>query len=313
VTARFAQLIAVGATLAILPGAPAARETGYMQGAAHALGAGTAVGAGGDLVTSCHPRACAAETCLCSIETLEAAMTSVRSVLRTAKHQGGEVWSNADASASTVGSGRKQAPGVPPARISLSAGSLAVTPVHLPGGESAPAGLLPGLLAVPPGWLRGDGVVVLTWDGLDPISGRDRLVRGLLDAGLAVLELDLATPRGFSVDSNRTPPEPTVEDFVADLLAIAFVLQQNHGAGAVAALGHGQGGEAALLAAARGGLTAGARLSPCGSVATAGEADQPDRRAAAARLCAAITAAAPEYWPATACAGGHHCSCAVLP
>jgi hypothetical protein len=86
------------------------------------------------------------------------------------------------------------------------------------------------------------------------------------------------------------------------------------GAGtAVAALGHGQGGEAALLAAARDALSAGARLTPRGSAATAGGADQPDRRMAAARLCAAITAAAPVYWPATACAGRHHCSCAAMP
>ena len=81
----------------------------------------------------------------------------------------------------------------------------------------------------------------------------------------------------------------------------------------VAALGYGEGGDAALQAAARGGLSAGARLSPHGSVATAGEDAPPDMRAMAARLWAAITAAAPEYWPATACAVGRHCNCAVVP
>ncbi len=196
---------------------------------------------------------------------------------------------------------------------SICAERLTIAPVHLPSGAPTPAGLLPGLLVRPRGWLHGAGVVVLTWDGRDPIAGRDRLVSGLLDDGFSVLELDLATPRGFSVDSDRTPPDPTVEEFVADLGAVALALQRDHGAGVVAALGYGEGGEAALQAAARGGLSVGARLSPHGSVATAGEDGQPDRRAMAARLCAVITAAAPEYWPATACAVRQHCSCTVVP
>lgn len=209
-----------------------------------------------------------------------------------------------------------QAPGHRAARIGLGVKRPAITPVHLPSGAPVPAGLLPGLLIVPQGWPQGGGMVVLTWDGLAPFSKRDGLLlSGLLDACFAVLQLDLATPRGFAVDSNRTPPEPTVEGLAADLLAAAAALRRDHGAGTVVALGHGQGGEAALLAAARGALSAGARLGPRGRLATAGEPDRPESRAAAALLCAAIAATAPDDWPADACAGAgaHHRKSAVVP
>jgi pimeloyl-ACP methyl ester carboxylesterase len=64
-----------------------------------------------------------------------------------------------------------------------------------------------------------------------------------------VLELDANTARGFSAESDRDAPAPTPESLLHDLAGALVALRRDSGAGLVVALGHGLGGEAALLAA----------------------------------------------------------------
>ncbi|MBL6459132.1 hypothetical protein JMJ55_27805 [Belnapia sp. T6] len=176
----------LAAALCVPLGASAARETDYTQDASLAyapLGgepgclargllssspgrtAGTAVSAGGDLIAFCRPRAWAAEPYFYSsgaaeipttfgqvvLHMHEQRATGARSAdeLRAAMRRAGEVCGEGVASVSAEVPGQNRAPGNPPARISVGVERLTITPVLLPSGAPAPAGLLPGLLAKP--------------------------------------------------------------------------------------------------------------------------------------------------------------------
>lgn len=108
---------------------------------------------------------------------------------------------------------------------------------------------IPALLNLPPGWMLGDAAVMIVSDGLWPGPARERLVAPLLDEAAAVLDLDVNTARGFSPENSLTGPPATAEELVPDVRGAAETLRRDAGAGLVVALGHGPGGEAALLAA----------------------------------------------------------------
>lgn len=108
---------------------------------------------------------------------------------------------------------------------------------------------IPVLLTTPQGWREGCAVAMLPWDGRDPLSLRNRLLVALLEHGIAVAEVDIATPHGFSADSDRAPATPSPEVLAADLLGALQQLRQEEQPGHVVVLGTGLGGEAALAAA----------------------------------------------------------------
>lgn len=112
------------------------------------------------------------------------------------------------------------------------------------GGAAAQPG--PALFNMPPGWITGDAAIVLAAAGDWPAGRRERLVAALLDAGAAVLELNL--PR----------PGPGAEKAVrAELAQALATLRGTDGAGLVVAMGHGSGGAAAPLAQSAATLRAG--------------------------------------------------------
>jgi hypothetical protein len=165
-----------------------------------------------------------------------------------------------------------------------------------------PAEPRPGLLEVPASWSPGDVAVVLPWDGGGAAAERERLIGGLLEAGFAVLGLEPATPRGGSADGARTPRPRSAGDLVPDLLGAADALRRRIGVGAVAAVGHGPAGDAALLAAADARIAAGARLGAGGRFAEApAMRSTPGWPAEAALLRAVIAGAVDIPWPAAAC------------
>jgi hypothetical protein len=111
----------------------------------------------------------------------------------------------------------------------------------------APDGV-PALLNLPPGWQPGGVAAVLLFDPPGAHALRDTLLVALLESGAAVLELDSSTARGFSMESGRAPPPPTVAALVADLAGALASARQEAGAGRVIAFGHGLGAEAVLRA-----------------------------------------------------------------
>jgi hypothetical protein len=170
---------------------------------------------------------------------------------------------------------------------------------------AAPVGPIPGLLNTPQGWARGGAAAIVTWDGRDPAGPRDRLIGALLEAGMEVLELDLATPRGFAADSGRNPPAPTLPELLPDLFGAMAFLRQEEGAGSVVAFGFGEGGAAARLALREAasrpalramglGLAAAGQLGRPGGLTLADPAQQPAGWALqAVLLCRALGQALP--------------------
>lgn len=108
---------------------------------------------------------------------------------------------------------------------------------------------VPALLNVPPAWTVGDAAVVVLSDGPWPGLARERTVAALLGEGAAVLEFDVAAARGFDPGNAGATPPAAAEELLPDVRGAADTLRRDVGAGLVAALGHGAGGEAAVLAA----------------------------------------------------------------
>lgn len=140
------------------------------------------------------------------------------------------------------------------------------------GSDGTAGHTMPALLSVPPAWTVGDAAVVVLSEGPWPGLARERTVAALLSEGAAVLELDVTAARGFSPDNARTGPPATAEELLPDLRGATEALRRDAGAGLVVALGHGAGGDAAVLAAeieraavppgAAPGLVAAASLGP---------------------------------------------------
>lgn len=166
-------------------------------------------------------------------------------------------------------------------------------------GPAAGAGrAVPALLSLPGGWMAGDAAAVVLSDQPWPGVARARLIAALLEEGAAVLELDL--------DAARVGTTPrTGAELAADVRDAVETLQQDASAGLVVALGHGAGGEAAVLAAAAArsepgeGLAAGASLGPGPAAFALGgvpsEGDMGVHRGwpvRAARLCGVLAATA---------------------
>lgn len=122
-------------------------------------------------------------------------------------------------------------------------------PVMVPTENPAALRSVPSILNVPSGWQPGHAAAVLLFDPPDALPLRDAILSALLDSGAAVLELDANAARGFSSDSAANPPPPTAESLLHDLAGALVALRRDAGAGVVVAVGHGMGGEAALLAA----------------------------------------------------------------
>jgi hypothetical protein len=98
------------------------------------------------------------------------------------------------------------------------------------------------LLNLPPGWMFGDAAALVLSDGPWPELVRERVVSALLEERAAVLEFDATASRS-------TGPEPTAAELTLDVRAAAEALRRDIGVGLVVAIGHGAGGNAALLAA----------------------------------------------------------------
>jgi hypothetical protein len=92
----------------------------------------------------------------------------------------------------------------------------------------------PALLALPPGFLAGDAIVVLTPDDGWPRGQRERLAAAILASGAGVLEM------------NR----PRAARLAEEIAAALSTLRRNHGAGLMVVIGRGEAGEAALAVAA---------------------------------------------------------------
>ena len=128
----------------------------------------------------------------------------------------------------------------------------------------------PALLTVPQSWRPGCSAAVLTWEGVEPPASRSRLVSGLIERGVAVLELDISPPFGLSADSGKLPAATPSPADILPLLFGALSELRNDGAGAVIVLGYGLGGASGLEAAALSpalaeGFTAAGDLGPGGS------------------------------------------------
>lgn len=172
--------------------------------------------------------------------------------------------------------------------------------------EAAPDGeqgrTIPVLLDLPPGWSVGDAAVLVLVDAPWPGLSRENLVAALLDERAAVLELDGNAAWGFGPDNPRAGPEPTVAELALGVRAAVGALRRDTGAGLVVALGHGAGGEAAVLAASLertaarpdgAGLVAAASLGPGpASFALGGAAPGRGWPVRAERLCNVLAAVA---------------------
>lgn len=155
----------------------------------------------------------------------------------------------------------------------------------------------PALLNTPPGWQRGCPAVIVTWEGDEPAPARSNLIAGLLERGLAVLELDISTPYGLAAD-NAVVAVPQGGVPPADYILGAALALHAKGAGAVVALGFGRGGAAAVGAAGDqpGGpapaLAAAGQLGPGGDFVHAGTvAGGQEWLPWAARICRAVNEA----------------------
>lgn len=157
-------------------------------------------------------------------------------------------------------------------------------------------GEAPALLTVPQGWSQGCSAAILTWEGVEPAGPRNRLIEGLIEQGLAVLELDVSTPFGFSADSGRVPTVPLSPPDIIPLLFGALRELRVEGAGTVIVLGFGLGGaaglEAAALSAARAeGFTAAGELGPGGSFRVGRTAEETKWPIEATRICRIVAIA----------------------
>jgi hypothetical protein len=166
-------------------------------------------------------------------------------------------------------------------------------PVWLDAGDAA--GTAPALLSVPPGWHAGDAAVVMAPGGDWPPAMREDVVAALLDAGVAVLRV--VAPRaepGLPASAER------------DVAAALRLMDEAFAAGAVLAIGKGEGGVAALAAAAQAvnaqgrRFAAAARLGP-GSPDFLAPEPLPGlaRPAGAPRLCEVLSALRPAQEPET--------------
>ncbi len=97
----------------------------------------------------------------------------------------------------------------------------------------------------------GDAAVVVLSDGPWPGQAREQFVAALLDEEAAVLELDVNSALRLASEGTRAGrlPPPTAADLVPHVRGAAEALRKDAGAGLVAAVGYGVGGEAAVLAA----------------------------------------------------------------
>jgi hypothetical protein len=136
-------------------------------------------------------------------------------------------------------------PAAAPAGEQARVESLWLVPVSARHGPAAPA---PALFDAPPGWVPGDAVALVVADRrAAPEGTRDRLGAALLREGAAVLELDAPGARGPAPDDSAAPPGARPpDDPLPDLFAALAAVRRDAGAGLVVALGHGEGGEAAL-------------------------------------------------------------------
>lgn len=115
--------------------------------------------------------------------------------------------------------------------------------------DGAAGHTIPALLNLPPSWMIGDAAVLVLSDGPWPGLARERLVARLLGEGAAVLELDVTAARGFSPENARMGPPATAGELLPDVRGAVETLRRDAGAGLVVALGHGAGGDAAVLEA----------------------------------------------------------------
>ena len=162
---------------------------------------------------------------------------------------------------------------------------------------------VPALLNLPPGWMIGDAAALVLSDAPWPGLAREKLVSALLDEGAAVLEFDANAARGFGPENPRVGPEPTAAELALDVRAAVETLRRHTGAGLVVALGHGVGGDAAVLAASLertaalpdgAGLVAAASLGPGpAGFALGGAAPGGGWPIRAERLCNVLAAVAP--------------------
>jgi hypothetical protein len=107
-------------------------------------------------------------------------------------------------------------------------------PVFLDGGLGFRRPEPPALLALPPGFLAGDAIVVLTPDDGWPRGQRERLATAILGAGAGVLEM------------NR----PRAARMAEDIAAALRTLRRSHAPGLMVVIGRGEAGDIALAAAA---------------------------------------------------------------
>ena len=206
-----------------------------------------------------------------------------------------------------------------PALVAIAAATLACSAVPGPASEKtsvepvrfalASAGggaghAVPALLDVPPGWMPGDAAVVVVSDKSWSGPARGRLVAALLDEGAAVLELDPDAARGSGPAEDARPgPPPSVSELAVGLGGLVGTLKQDVAAGLVVVLGHGAGGDAAVLAASLertaalpdgAGLVAAASLGPGpAGFALGGAAPGGGWPIRAERLCNVLAAVAP--------------------
>jgi hypothetical protein len=139
---------------------------------------------------------------------------------------------------------------------------------------AAPAGA--ALLNTPPGWQRGEAAALVLADAGWDRTARDRLTAGLLEAGLAVLELPAAPPGG-----------------VAAVVGGALrQLRQGGAAGPVVAIGHDAAGRALLAAGPElGDIAAIATLGPAPRIRIGGDgATAASLLTDTARLCQVLAA-----------------------
>ncbi|TPG59671.1 hypothetical protein EAH89_05390 [Roseomonas nepalensis] len=123
-----------------------------------------------------------------------------------------------------------------------------VEPAAPPDGGAPSPGPVPAMLTTPAAWRPGDPAAVLLGEFAGAEPWRDRLAAELLEAGAAVLELDVHTARGLSADSAFLPPAPAPEDLLPDLFG-ALRMLRGLPAGPVSAFGvPGLGGAAVLRA-----------------------------------------------------------------
>jgi hypothetical protein len=152
---------------------------------------------------------------------------------------------------------------------------------------------LPVLVNLPPTWRTGDAAAIVLFHPPSAQPLRNRLVGALLDLGAAVLELEANVAEGFVADPDATPTVPTAPTLLRDLRAAERALRAEYAPGVVLAIGHGLGGDAALLAAepAAGDFAATASFGPGAAAFRAGTPPPPGEAwpARAPLLCAALS------------------------